>query len=370
MSNNPWQQARLAAGVGLVVAGLLGVPAFASAYTFNFDSPWYCSNAAIRINGHMVMTPSCAAGTTVSLQTGVFADQTDAAWREWWNLDTTNAAVWVRRDICVSSSAHPGAEDGVSVALASSTAVPLGTTWTFADCSVGQIPIIEEIDIASWTGGVNSVTECAHGQATFNETWVHELGHAYGYDHFDDWSSTMNTSTPDVTSCTPNRLARPSSDAQQGHDALYGLVDAYDYGSTPMVQTGSIPSTGLTLPASLTTYPLGTSTNRSVMLDMTRMNMRDAWPNATVNYRVYLSSDHVLSGDDVFIADQSIGSGLFAGAIYRMTPTVTFIPSVVLAPGATKCFLIKWDAWGSAVSEVREDDNVMDTDICVKRNTT
>ena len=33
---------------------------------------------------------------------------------------------------------------------------------------------------------VNNVTECAHGQFTYDGTWVHEFGHAYGYEHFDD----------------------------------------------------------------------------------------------------------------------------------------------------------------------------------------
>ena len=119
-----------------------------------------------------------------------------------------------------------------------------------------------------------------------------------------------------------------------------------------------------------TPYPLNTTTSRSVTLDLTRMNMRDAWPNSTINYRVYLSQDRVLSADDVFVADQSLNWGLFAGAIYRMTVNVSFVPSVALAPGARKCFLIKWDAWGSTVGEAREDDNVMDMDICVTRSTT
>ena len=46
-----------------------------------------------------------------------------------------------------------------------------------------------------------------------------------------------------------------------------------------------------------------------------------------------------------------------AGAIYRMTVNVSFVPSVALAPGVRKCFLNKWDAWGSSVAEAREDDN-------------
>jgi hypothetical protein len=317
------------------------------------------------------MTPRCAGGAVSSLQTGTFADQTESAWREWWDLDNANYAVWVRRDAC-TSSAVPGTDDGQDIARAATTSYQLGVSTLWTDCAFLGTPYYDQIDVDVWTGGVNSVSECAHGQQTFNGTWLHELGHGYGFGHFDDWPSTMNTSDMDVTSCTSTRLARPSSDAQQGMDFLYGIAAAYDYGSTPVIQPGgSILVDPLELPASLTTYPLNTNTSRSVTLDMTRMNMRDAWLNATVNYRIVLSTDRVWSADDVFVADQSVNWGLFAGAIYRHQPTVSFIPTVVLSPGQTKCFLIKWDAWGGTpVTEAREDDNVMDMDICVKRSTT
>ena len=88
----------------------------------------------------------------------------------------------------------------------------------------------------------------------------------------------------------------------------------------------------------------------------------------------YTPTDRVKSVDGVGIADRSVNTGPFAGAIYQHQPTVTFVPTVALpVAGVTKCFLIEWDmgSLGSPrVAEAREDDNVMDMDICVRRNAT
>ena len=55
-------------------------------------------------------------------------------------------------------------------------------------------------------------SSCGTGTYSQEGTWIHELGHAYGYDHFDDWLSTMNTLQPDVSSCRGDWSERPSSD--------------------------------------------------------------------------------------------------------------------------------------------------------------
>lgn len=358
---------RLAASGLLALATVALAPAgSARAWTYQYMG-FPCNSNPVRLGGHRAMTPRCAGGGNVSLQTGAFADRAEVSWREWWDLNNANHSVWVRRDTCTSTFSWGGC-DGQNKARASSGAFSWGQAQWCASCAVNGTPYINEVDAE-----VNSSTndplpsQCAHGGWTFAGTWVHEIGHTYGFDHFDDWLSTMNSVAPDVTSCLPSRLVRPSSDAQQGYGALYGMPAAYDYGSTPMVQTGSLAMGNWSLPNFTITYARSFSGTSDVQLDLTRMNMRSAWPNATIFYRVFLSTDAVLSSDDVFVTEQSVNTGLFAGAIYRFQPTVTIAPSVHLAPGQEKCFIVQWDT-AAPVAEAREDDNVMDTKICVRRN--
>ncbi len=357
----------------LCLAAFASAPLHANAFRFQFNSPWYCNGNPVRIGQHFGMTPRCADGTFSSLTSGTSADLAESGWRAWWDLDQTNSAVWIVRSGACTSTRVWGVEDERSIASAPSvliggTGMSIGTMadFTWNDCAVAGTPFTTEIDLEVASGLSQPPAFCAHGLATYDGTWIHEVGHGYQFDHFDDWLSTMNSNTPDITSCTPTRVARASSDAQQGMAALYGLPAGFDYGSSPIVQTGTLSTTGggWWLPGYVRTFPATTTnTHFSATVDVTRMNMRDAWPTGTGNVRmeVWLSSDRTFSSSaDRLIATTIISTGLHAGAIYPYKPTITFLTSL-LAPGEIKWVIVRWSTPG--VAEVREDDNVMDTGI-------
>jgi hypothetical protein len=123
----------------------------------------------------------------------------------------------------------------------------------------------------------------------------------------------MNSWAPDITSCTPSRFARPSSDAQQGFKSIYGLPAAVDVGITPIIQTGSLLSGGWSVQNS-THLVSRDRTSLAFPIKFTFMNMRDAWPHATVRVAFYLPNNATLSSDDTRLNSTSL-TATFAGAI-------------------------------------------------------
>jgi hypothetical protein len=229
-------------------------------------------------------------------------------------------------------------------------------------------PNMAFIDIEVNTSSPNQHTNCRTPRLTEDGVWSHEIGHGYGYAHFDDWLSTMNTFSPDVTSCRPNFSVRPSSDAQQGHDnhPRYGLPAAVDVGGTPLIAAGcniaSSPSC-VTAPVVITTVP-ASATTVSGNVPFTSMNMRDAWPSGSITVNLWLSKNHVLDSGDVFLSQWFL-SPTFAGAIYEYTLPITFNPQVIPL-GDLWTVLVQFDP-NNDFAEFDETDNVTDTNIQFRR---
>ena len=78
---------------------LTAIPFAALCVSFAPDAAAYASfyggfgcNGPAYISGHRALTPHCAGGVTVSLQSGAQADIADSAWRQWWQMNTANPA--------------------------------------------------------------------------------------------------------------------------------------------------------------------------------------------------------------------------------------------------------------------------------------
>jgi hypothetical protein len=333
----------------------------AAAYTYYYGG-FGCSGPAY-ISGHRALTPHCAGGATVSLQSGAQADIAESAWRQWWHMNTANPAVWIDRwaGTCTNNGLNTG--DGVNQAWLHGNSFNAGQTVFTWNCGFFGAPDIQAMDIEVFTGNLDGQSSCRSPTFTEDGTWVHEIGHDYGYAHFDDFLSTMNTSTPDVTSCRADRRVRPSSDAQQGHAARYGLPSAWDVGGSPMIQTGALTGGGVSIPGS-TIYIAPGTTTVTANVQFTSMNMRGAWPSATIPVTLWLSSDNFVNGGDNRLVDTGLWE-TFAGAIYPYTVGVSFNASAIPV-GTQKCVLVHWDANGTT-SEYDESDNVTDTNFCFYR---
>jgi hypothetical protein len=339
------------------------VPASVHAYTLMYGGNGICNGQPQWISGHRRLEPRCAGGNTLSLTSGVQADIAESAWRQWWHMDTTNPAIWIDRwGACTNTGINWG--DGINVAWLSYDAFSYGRAGWVANCGFFGRPdaTTMDIEVNAWT--LDRAPRCRATGYTEDGTWVHELGHPYGYAHFDDWLSTMNTSTPDVTSCRSDRAVRPSSDAQHGHHAIYGLPDARDAGGSPLVQACALSNSACaTTPGSTVYIPVGSGW-QTASVQFTSMNMRNAWPYSTIPVTVWLSSDDFVNGGDNRILDVGLNE-TFGGAIYAYTLNIGFSPSLIPV-GTTKCVLVQWDANGT-VSEYDESDNVTDTNFCFYR---
>lgn len=238
------------------------------------------------------------------------------------------------------------------------------TLWQTCNGSGNATTLTPDIFVTSQYA--NLPANCSTGTVTENGTWVHEAGHVYGWDHFDDWLSTMNTFTPDITSCRTDRYARPSSDAQQGQALWYNWPAAYDVGITPIIQTGPLTGggAGAHLPVSVYAVANGNS-YFSFPIQYTHMNMRDAWPYSVHYLGFYLSNDAFLDGSDTLLNVRSIG-GVFAGAIYPHSTSVDIYPQTQLPVGVLRCIIVRTDHY-NLVTEKDENDNATDTKICFYR---
>lgn len=301
-----------------------------------------------------------------SLQTGAAADTAESAWLSWWVLNTSNYALWIDRSSCNTISPVLNNSDGSSVVRLDTYGGNASTTqWACDGINGGPAITSADADVDSdFQADYQSSPGCAFPVYSVEGTWVHEVGHNYGYDHFDDWLSTMNTSTVDITSCRSDRRLRPSSDAQQGHDMhpRYGLPAAVDVGGTPIVQNCPISTPGCVVnPA--TTISVGSGTvNTSVAF--TSMNMRDAWTQSSIRVRVWISSNSTLGTGDFTVGDWFLSTAQ-AGAIYPYTLNFSFTGSSIPL-GQTWCTLIQWDPTSDG-AEFDETDNITDTGICFHR---
>jgi hypothetical protein len=352
---------------------LIGIPALAAGALWAEDAAAYaytyggfgCSGPAY-ISGHRMLTPHCSGGGTVSLNfPGLQADIAESAWRQWWHLDTTNPAVWISRTGACTLAGLNGGDD-INQAWLHDMSFNAGQTVYSYNCGFFGAPDIQKMDIEVFTGNPDGYSNCRNPTFTEDGTWVHEIGHDYGYAHFDDWLSSMNTSQPDVTSCRSDRRVRPSSDSQQQHANRYGLPAAVDLGGSPLIQTCALTGAGCASSPGSTTFiaPLAVPPTVNRTIQFTSMNMRDAVPGGSYRVRLLLSADDVVNAGDNNVGDWTIFD-TFPGAIYPYSLPVSFNASLIPV-GTTKCVLVQWDPL-SSVAEHDESDNVTDTRYCFTR---
>lgn len=315
----------------------------------------------------------------------------DAFWG-WQELNTGLAQVSLWRSFCVTSAASNDGQHSSWLRPAPSTGSAVGSTGRVVTCNGAQNwrPDIAEVDM--WVFGqdtsrvpwrytfapnpsdpMNSPGPCGTTHATAEGTWVHEVGHAYGLGHFDDWISTMNTSQPDVGPCRPGGMIRPSSDAQQAikNHPQYGLPSAYDVGGTPLTipagcdmhtasnclsRENSVPGGGYIYVSPFSPNSISYSINFTTMIE------RNALPSGTqLIARVYLSQDDIVDGLDVVFYDLVIPGPHFAGAIYPRHVDLT-VPRQIL-PNGRRCILLQLDPY-NWISEFDEQDNLIATSTC------
>ena len=154
---------------------------------------------------------------------------------------------------------------------------------------------------------------CAHNQQTQGGVMVHEVGHAYGYAHWFDWLSMMNTGQADVLNCerptpagsTQSMRLTPDALSSQCHDIQYGVTAGVDFGGTPVRQVCALTSGGCAsiLDTLMLVDPALTLAGMNV--EYTTFSNRDSFA-AAVPYRMVLSTDNLVSRDDVEVRRNSL----------------------------------------------------------------
>lgn len=294
----------------------------------------------------------------------------DAALESWIYAGSYSAPWAILDGACTSTSAYPlnggGNNDTTNVAQRSTTP-PYAYLQAQYACDGANRATFSYYDIHVTSYYADLPPDCSSALVTENGSWIHEAGHLYGWWHFDDYLSTMNTFAPDTTSCRSDRLARPSSDAQQGQDAWYGWPAAKDVGISPLVQTGVLNGMGGGWHRPSATYAVSNgSTSLSYPIKFTFMNMRDSW-GTSQRVAFYLSNDKLLNAGDTRLNTVTLPTGSQAqGAISAYTYNAQISPQTHLPVNVLRCIIVVADP-DNQVTETEEYDNATDTKYCFYR---
>ena len=214
---------------------------------------------------------------------------------------------------------------------------------------------------------------------TETATFLHELGHAYGYGHFDGWPSMMNTSQTDTLSCavagatpgqTTSMAVLPDAQSTQCHDIVYGVPSGIDLSATAVVQQdGCIlaaapcafrPGAGPLNPAPYAATATS-ATTAAQPVEFSQMNNLDAYTANPVT-AVYFSRDAYIDAGDVRVFATTLpGNGNLRGEFHGRSFTFTFNPQTALPiTGVPYRALVRVDDT-NIIAETNENNNATDT---------
>jgi hypothetical protein len=371
---------KAAAILGAVALALAAAGGAEAQYRMCNHNEWWGAHAYI--NTHMELSwsnqgtgaPDSASWDTRSV------DTFNKAWRGWWNLDTTNPAVWLGPN--ATNNTYNSLPDFVSLFQKTNPMPGLaGQTQYFHSTIFSSV--ITEVDIRvlgattlSTPPGLPPISPqstCAHNDQTQGGVMIHELGHAYGYNHWFDWLSMMNSGQVDVLNCetpvaaggTTSMALTPDALSSQCHDIQYGVAAGIDFGGTPVRQTCALTSGGCAGVLDTTTTWPEDAVLGYVVAEFTTFSNRDSY-GAAVPYRILLSTNATVGASDVEIFRNGL-TGFSAGATQFRRRTIVFNPQEVMpAPATTYYVLVQLDP-DNVIAETRESNNVIDTRIRVRR---
>jgi len=214
---------------------------------------------------------------------------------------------------------------------------------------------------------------CAHNDTTQAGVLFHELGHAYGYEHWFDWISMMNTGQVDVLGCEApvaagsdaSMVLTPDALSSQCHDIQYGVAPGVDFGGTPVRQVCALTSNNCAFDLDATTVLPVDALLGSVVAEFTTFSNRDSY-GAAVPFRILLSTNPTVGTGDTEVFRNSL-TGWSEGATQFRRRVVVFNPQVALPlPNVTYYVLVQLDP-DNVIAETRETNNVIDTRIRVRR---
>lgn len=325
------------------------------------------------------------------------------AWEGYWYLDTTNSAIWIDESSFTMNTFTSNFDNKVVHRANFQGGGLFGQVqgyfvWpsnvpTNMDIYVsGPTSSVTRASPAVATSGVSYAQSCVRqtldngvlagtfGGFTEAGTFAHEVGHGYGYDHFDAWVSLINTSQIDVFSCELNtagtsgsQFLTPDAKLTQCHDLTYGVgvPTDRDISITPVFQpTGcNLVTTGCaTIAGSASTVTIATnSTSRTDTYRFTTLMNRGGIGAEGVFVGTFLSRNRVWDASDVRIDEYFNTTDWQPGSTIPKARTVTFNPQIAMPVRNVEYFVLVVVDHDGYFTETRESNNVTDLGVVYRR---